>query len=191
MYSHAGHLAVGVQNKRISRNGYLTAGSRRAPSMLRRNPEKREPSACMVLPYSRPLFLTLFSRKVIIKLVCCRREQAVVNADASRGVTTPSREGPLDRRGGPLLECVGCPAGALSILVHLWETAYYYFIFSSNIYRSNNTYRSKVWYAQYTPLYHDPLIYDINQNLCLVAQSSIVVLQLFQALLFHQLDLFD
>ena len=29
----------------------------------------------------------------------------------------PSREGPLDRRGGPLLEYGGCPAGA-SFLIH-------------------------------------------------------------------------
>ena len=45
---------------------------------------------------------------------CCRRreqEHVYFSADASRGVTAPSREGPLDRRGGPLLECVGCPAG--------------------------------------------------------------------------------
>ena len=35
---------------------------------------------------------------------------------ASRGVTAPSREGPLDRRGGPLLECGGCPAGANDIV---------------------------------------------------------------------------
>ena len=36
-----------------------------------------------------------------------------MSTDASRGETTPSREGSLDRREGSLLERVGCPAGVL------------------------------------------------------------------------------